>query len=143
MPPFENAVPADKPADAEGPVMRLRDLIYGLRSANAGAHLLVAQLDPAIADEIHAIAAHRQTEVDDFVALALMELALDHADAAWRAAVERRPGLRTKAEVAELGQVLVNAMQRHLLSEVKIASGDAAQAISFRQYRVGHPYVPE
>ena len=130
-------------ASAEPPAMRLRDLIYGLHAATPEATGMIARLDPAIADELHAIVAHRRGGAADFVAHVLMELALDHADIVWRTAVEQRPGLRPNAEVAELGHILVKAMRRHLEAEQSIARSGNVQETAFGQTRIGHPYMSE
>ena len=143
MPSFGNDSPAVTLSYGDGPAMRLRDLIYGLHSPESEASEVVARLDPAIMDELHAIVAHRQGTLADFVAHALMELAMEAADAVWRAAVEQRQGPRRDAEAAELGHILVKAMRRHLQAEVALACGDTVVEMTFRQFRVGHPYVSE
>lgn len=143
MSPIASALPAQPFSNLESPVMRLRDLIFGLHVASPEASELVDRLDPAIADELHAIAAHRRIAAADFVAQALMELALDNADAIWSAAVMQRAGLRGNAEAVELGNILVRAMRRHLWAEVAITCGETEQEVAFRHYRVGHSYVPD
>ena len=114
MPGFRKDAPTPFSIHSRASVRRLRDLIYGLHAADAGTSELLDRLDPDIADELHAIVAHRQIRATDFVAEALMELALDAADSVWRAAVEQRAGLQRDAEMAELGVVVVRAMRRHL-----------------------------
>ena len=123
--------------------MRLRDLIYGLQQEGSRAYELIDRLDPAIADELHAILAHRRMALADFVAEALMQVALDAADSAWRLAIAQRPGSARHAEVAQLAHVLRRAMRRHLQSGAVIGSDSAADDSMARQQRVGHPYMSE
>lgn len=125
------------------PAMRLRDLIFGLQQDGSRACQLIDRLDPAIADELHAIIAHRRISLADFVADALLQVALEAADSAWRLAIAQRPGSGGQAEVAQLGHVLRKAMRRHLQASDSIGSDRASDATMVRQQRVGHPYIPE
>ena len=123
--------------------MRLRDLIYGLQQEGSRAYELIDRLDPAIADELHAIIAHRRISLADFVAEALVHVALEAADSAWRLAIAQRQGSGRHAEVAQLGHILRKAMQRHLQASESIGSDRAPDATMARQQRVGHPYMSE
>ena len=139
----EDIVSAMMLLHSDGPAMRFRDLIHGLHSGHPQAQQLLGLLDAGIADELSAIVAHRQITVDDFVAHALMQHALELADSAWQVAIEQRPGPQKTAELAHIREVIAKAIRRHLQAEVALSCGEKVGEMALRHYRIGHPYIPE
>lgn len=124
--------------------VRLRDLISALHVHPMAGDDLAARLDPAIADELHAMVAHRGLKMADFMAEALMEVAFDAADAAWHNALRHRVGAHKDPEAAVLSHVFKKAMRLHLQSETMLATGQAETGVApFAARRVGHSYMPE
>lgn len=124
--------------------VRLRELISALHLHPMAGNDLAARLDPAIADELHAMVAHRGLKMADFMAEALMEVAFDAADAAWHNALRHRAGLHKDPEAELLSHVFEKAMRLHLQSETMLAAGQAGAGVApFAARRVGHSYTPE
>ena len=129
--------------ESRGPPTRLRDLISGMQLQQADCVDLIARIDPPIADMLHALAAHRQIKIEDFVADALMRFALDTADAAWKIGVRQHARHNNDPEAALLGKFLEQAIRLRLSAETMIASAAPVDRAPVRPQRVGYPYAPE
>jgi hypothetical protein len=138
MPESLNAPKQDSTLEQEP--MRLRDLLSGLQSRHEAAADFIQRIDPGIGDAIRAMAAHRQIRPEDFVAEALMQFALDAADAAWRIAVEERADSNSDPEAVLLGHLLDKIMRLRLQAELMIASEGGASNAPLASRRIGHPY---
>jgi hypothetical protein len=121
--------------------LHLSDLISGLNSNLISADDLIDRIDPDLADELHAITAHRGLEMSAFLAEALTQVAFDAADSAWRNALTQCADFDEDPEAVLLEKVLRIATQviRHsmmIASDQPIKEGE----LSFQ--RVGQPYKP-
>jgi hypothetical protein len=121
--------------------MRLRDLIPALKAQHETASALLQRIDPAIADELSAYAAHRQVDLMDFAADCLEQLASDAADTVWQLGIERHSDFDDDPEAALLGSVLRKAVRSRLQREHLIGSETIIQTVFIRFSRSGHPYT--
>ena len=129
--------------DSHGPRTRLRDIISGMRSRHGACFDLIARVDPAVADMLRALAAHRQIAMEDFVVETLMCFALDAADAAWENGLRQFAPYHDDPEAALLSRFLERAIGLRVRAERMIVSGAPADRTPIRPQRVGHPYAPE
>lgn len=130
-------------ATSRGSTTRLRDLIAGMQMQQADCVDLLARIDTPIADMLHALAAHRQIKIEDFVAEVLMRFALDTADTAWEIGVRQHALHSSDPEAALLGKFLKQAIRQRLRAETLVASGADEKHAPMRSQRVGYPYAPE
>ena len=121
--------------------MRLRDLIPGLKAQDGSARALLQRIDPALADELRAYAAHRHVDLLDLAADCLEQLATDAADTVWRLGIERHQDIDEDPEARLLGDVLLMAVRSRLRHEQMIVSEAIVQTACFRFRRSGHPYT--
>lgn len=104
------------------PSLRLRDLIGGLRSGDIPSAPLLDRLDPNLADEIRAVAAHRRVSVESFLSNVLRTFALDAADETWRQLVERLEPISDDAEAEALGNLFAEALRRTLARDIRVGA---------------------
>lgn len=121
--------------------MRLGDLIFALKAQHGSAIALMQRIDPAVADELRAFAAHRQVDLADLAADCLEHVAADAADAIWQLAMERRNNLVTDPEAALLGDILQSAVRARLMAERQIVSPTTIETVFVGFRRLGHPYT--
>jgi hypothetical protein len=121
--------------------MRLRDLIPALRAQHASAQALVNRIDPSIADELCAVAAHRRIDLMDLAADCLEQLALDAADTIWQLGVERNTGLHDDPEAALLGSILRQAVRTRLGHGYVLSSHSVLPSVLIGFTRSEHPYT--
>ncbi len=117
--------------------LRLRDLIAGLGSGALSASLVLDRLDPDLADEIHAVVAHRGQSAESFLAKALAGFALDAADEAWRRLSERAQPADGDAEARAFEQVLSEALRRAMARDLRIGAAHHAAPHATLGRRVG------
>jgi hypothetical protein len=120
--------------------MRLRDLIPALRAQHTSASALLQRIDPSIADELRAYAAHRRIDLMDFAAECLEQLAAEAADKIWLLGIERHTLITDDPEAALLGGILETAMRSCLQREYRIGSSSNVQTVFIGFSRSGHPY---
>jgi hypothetical protein len=121
--------------------MRLGDLILALKAQRRSAIALMQRIDPAVADELRAYAAHRHIDLTDLAADCLEHVAADAADAIWQLAIERRRNLVVDPEAALLGDVLQSAIRARLMAERQIVSSTSIGTVFVGFRRSGHPYT--
>ncbi len=121
--------------------MRLRDLIPALKAQHVSACALLQRIDPAIADELRAYAAHRQVDLPDLAADCLEQLASDAADTIWQIGIERHADFDDDPEAALLGSILRKAIRSRLQREQLIGSETIVQTVYIGFCRSGHPYA--
>jgi hypothetical protein len=120
--------------------MRLRDLIPALRAQDGSASGLLRRIDPSIADELRAYAAHRHVDLMDLAADCLEQLASDAADTIWQIGIERHGDSDDDPEAALLGSILRKAVRSRLQREHLIGSDAIIRRVSIGFSRSGHPY---
>lgn len=121
-------------------IMRLHELISALRLQRGSAIALMRRVDPLIADEFRAVAAHRRVELMDLAADCLEQLAFDAADTVWQLGIERHSDASDDPEAALLGSILRTAIRSRLRREKMIGSEMAVQTVFLEFRRLGHPY---
>ncbi len=121
--------------------MRLRDLIPALRAQSGSAHALLQRIDPAVADELYAYAAHRHIDPLDLAADCLEQLAADAADTVWRVGIERHREIDADPEAGLLGSVLLTTIRSRQRNERLVGSEPLVQIVHFVFRRIGHPYT--
>jgi hypothetical protein len=122
------------------PVMSLCDLIPALRSRQSGAQYLLARMDPAIFDALHALAAHRGMDTADLAAEFLEALVIEAADTAWRLGLARLSPLVSDPDAMLLGSALGSAMEVRLRRDLRIAATLPVTVATFGFIRSGWPY---
>lgn len=121
--------------------MRLRDLIPALKAQHGSASGLLQRIDPAIADELRAYAAHRHIDLMDLAADCLEKLALDAADTVWQIGIERHGDWNDDPEATLLGSILSRTVRSRLQREQLIGSATIIQTVVIGFSRSGHPYT--
>ncbi|MGL5115115.1 MAG: hypothetical protein ACRC7C_07300 [Beijerinckiaceae bacterium] len=121
--------------------MRLRDLIPALRSQHGSASALLRRIDPAIADELRAYAAHRHVDLMDLAADCLEQLASDATDTLWQLGIERHGQFDDDPEAALLGSILRKTVLSRLRRERLVSSEVSVQTVIIGFSRSGHPYT--
>lgn len=121
--------------------MRLRDLILALKAQHGSASAVLSRIDPAIADELRAYAAHRHVDLMDLAADCLEQLAYDAADTLWQIGIERHGQSNHDPEAALLGGILRKAVRSRLQGEHLIGSAVIVQTVTIGFSRSGHPYT--
>ncbi len=121
--------------------LRLRDLIPALKAQHVSACALLQRIDPAIADELRAYAAHRQVDLTDLAADCLEQLASDAADTIWQLGIERHADFDDDPEAALLGRILRKTVRARLQREHLIGSETIVQTVFIGFSRSGHPYA--
>ena len=127
--------------DPSSATMRLRDLIAALRARHGSATALLQRIDPAIADELHAYAAHRNIDLMDFAADCLERLAADAADTLWQLGIERHTLITDDPETALVSGVLQTAVRSRLQKGQRLAPGTTVRTVFIGFSRSGHPYA--
>jgi hypothetical protein len=121
--------------------MRLRDLIPALKAQHGSARALLQRIDPAIADELRAYAAHRHVNLTDVAADCLEQLASDAADTIWQLGIERHGDFDNDPEAALLGSIIRKTIRARLQREHLIGSEVVVQTVYIGFSRSGHPYT--
>ncbi len=121
--------------------MRLRDLIPALKAQHGSACALLQRIDPAIADELRAYAAHRHVDLPELAADCLEQLASDAADTIWQIGIERHADFNDDPEAALLGSILRKTIRSRLQREHLIGSEIIVQTVFIGFGRSGHPYT--
>ncbi|MEJ0092618.1 MAG: hypothetical protein WDN46_04050 [Methylocella sp.] len=83
---------------------------------------MLDRLDPNLADEIRAVAAHRRVSVENFLSNVLRTFALDAADETWRQLVERLEPISDDAEADALGNLFAEALRRTLARDIRVSA---------------------
>ena len=120
---------------------RLTELVLRLRAQHHSATALLLRIEPAIADELRAYAAHRHVDLVDLAADCLEQLANGVADAIWQLGIERHGNVSDDPEAALLGSVLRAAIHSRLQGERLVSSEVVVETVHFGFSRSGHPYM--
>jgi hypothetical protein len=120
--------------------MRLRDLILALKTQDSSASALLLRIDPTVADELRAYAAHRRVDLMDLAAHCLEQFASDAADTLWQLGIERHGQVDDDPEAAMLGGILRQAVLSRLQREHLIRSEAVVHTVHIGFSRSGHPY---
>ncbi len=121
--------------------MQLRDLILALKAQDGSAGALLQRIDPAVADELRAYAAHRHVDLLDLMADCLEHLAAEAADTVWRLGIERHREIDADPEAGLLGSVLLTTIRSRQRGEQLIGSQSVFQTLYLDFRRSGHPYT--
>ncbi len=121
--------------------MRLTELVSRLRAQHHSTTALLLRIEPAIADELRAYAAHRHVDLVDLAADCLEQLANSAADAIWQLGIERHGNVSDDPEAALLGSVLHAAIHSRLRGERLVSSEVVVETVHFGFSRSGHPYM--